>query len=229
MKNKKLLVVMLFLLPLALFSYEISFNKKFSKTVAPNLLSTNINVVVENEDENFINKNIGKFSSFIKKDNSVNKKNGSYSLSPKYRYYKDKQEFQGYVGSLRYTIDSGDAKKLNKFLDKLVKIKQDINSRKVKLTVSNVTWNLSDELYEKSLDKLRIKAFVWIETYANSLENSINKQCSVKNININSVNRPVYYKSEMVMADSSRSFSNAAPIRSSKDIKINPNFVLECE
>lgn len=47
---KKLLAVAI-LLPILSFSYEINFNKSFSKVVNPDLLTTNINISVEKKDE----------------------------------------------------------------------------------------------------------------------------------------------------------------------------------
>ena len=47
---KKLLAVAI-LLPILSFSYEINFNKSFSKVVNPDLLTTNINISVEKKDD----------------------------------------------------------------------------------------------------------------------------------------------------------------------------------
>ena len=46
MKNK-FLKLALFLLPISALSYEINFNKTFSKVVNPDLLTTQINISVE--------------------------------------------------------------------------------------------------------------------------------------------------------------------------------------
>lgn len=47
---KKLLAVSI-LLPILSFSYEINFNKSFSKVVNPDLLTTNINISVEKKEK----------------------------------------------------------------------------------------------------------------------------------------------------------------------------------
>lgn len=216
-------------LPLSLFSYEISFNKNFSKTVTPDLLTTYVTINVENKDEKFINKKIEDFNKYIKKNNNVIKKNGTFTLSPKYRYYKDKQEFIGYVGSLRYQIKSKNAKHINSFIDDLIRIKQELDSRKIKLNISNVSWIVSETLHANSLDDLRIEAITWIESYSNSLTVTLSKDCTVRKININSsVSRQNFARANS-MAYSTKSASNVAPISSDKEININPNFVLECK
>lgn len=222
-----ILLFLLALLPSALFSYEISFSKEFTKTVTPDLLTTHITISVEDEDEAFINEKIEVFNNYIKNNDSVVKNNGSFTLSPKYRYYKDKQEFEGFVGRLRYQIKSSDAKKINRFLDEMVKLKKKSESRKVKLNIANVTWITSDILYKENLDSLRIDAILWIETYSKSLEKKLSKKCEIKKINIDSVNR-TFIRDEAI-AYSTKMSSNVAPINSDKKISINPGFILECK
>ena len=123
--KKKLFIVGL-LLPIFGFSYEVNFNKSFSKVVNPDLLTTNITINIEKKDENKVNSEIEKFNDFFKKTNDVTLKNGSFTLSPKYKYHDNKQEFLGYIGSLRYSAESKNAKDLNTFMDKLISIKESI-------------------------------------------------------------------------------------------------------
>ena len=51
---KRILATAIFL-PILAFSYEINFNKSFSKVVNPDLLTTNINISVEKKDEKSVN------------------------------------------------------------------------------------------------------------------------------------------------------------------------------
>jgi len=224
--NKNLLTILVALLPTALFSYEVSFNKKFSKAVTPDLLTTFVTVNVEDDDEVFINNKIEIFNEYIKSNKTITKKNGTYTLSPKYRYYKDKQEFTGYVGNLRYQIKTDDAKRINKFFDQLIVLKQKADSRKVKLNISNVTWIVSPALYNEILDSLRLEAIRWINGYTTSLSQTINKSCEVKKININNINNNILRANAMAFSDKA---SHVAPERSDKEISISPNFVMECK
>ena len=84
---KKLLPLLL--LPILSFSYEINFNKSFSKVVNPDLLNTYININVEKKDESKVNIEIEKFNDFMKNNKSITLKNGSFTLSPKYKYYEN--------------------------------------------------------------------------------------------------------------------------------------------
>jgi predicted secreted protein len=221
----------LLLLPILSFSYEINFNKSFSKVVNPDLLNTYINISVEKKDESKVNVEIEKFNNFMKNNKSITLKNGSFTLSPKYKYYENKQEFIGYVGSLRYTAESTDAKKLNGFMDELISIKDSTKSEDVKLNISNVSWKISDELQNKSYDELRLESITWLESYAKNLSAKLSKYCEIKTINVNeSQNGNIMYaRAEMAYSSKAKVAADVAPINSEQNININPSFTLECK
>ena len=226
---KKLLPLLL--LPILSFSYEINFNKSFSKVVNPDLLNTYININVEKKDESKVNIEIEKFNDFMKNNKSITLKNGSFTLSPKYKYYDNKQEFVGYVGNLRYTAESTDAKKLNTFMDELISIKDSTKSEDVKLNISNVSWKISDELQNKSYDELRLESITWLESYSKTLSTKLSKSCEIKTINVNeSQNGNIMYaRAEMAYSSKAKVAADVAPINSEQNININPNFTLECK
>ena len=226
---KKLLLILLF--SIFAFSYEINFNKSFSKVVNPDLLNTYININVEKKDESKVNIEIEKFNDFMKNNKSITLKNGSFTLSPKYKYYENKQEFVGYVGSLRYTAESTDAKKLNSFMDELISIKDSTKSEDVKLNISNVSWKISDELQNKSYDELRLESITWLESYSKTLSTKLSKSCEIKTINVNeSQNGNIMYaRAEMAYSSKAKVAADVAPINSEQNININPNFTLECK
>lgn len=219
------------LLPILAFSYEIEFNKGFSKIVNPDLLSTNVSISIEKMDEDKVNIEIEKFNNFIKNNKNIIIKNGSYNLSPKYKYSENKQEFIGYMGNLKYSAESKNAKDLNQFMDDIILIKEKIKSNDIKLSISNVSWKISDELQNKSFDELRLESINWIESYANILSSKLSKKCEVKKININEFNggNVVYARNEMAYSSISKMATDVAPISSEQNITVNPNFILECK
>ena len=229
MKKKLFIIGLLF--PIFGFSYEVNFNKSFSKVVNPDLLTTNITINIEKKDENKVNSEIEKFNDFFKKTNDVTLKNGSFTLSPKYKYHDNKQEFIGYVGNLRYTAESKNAKDLNDFIDKLISIKESVKSEEVKLNISNISWKTSDDLQNKSLDALRLEAIHWIDSYAKSLSSQVSKYCEISKINIFETNtgNVVYARAEIASLGMSKMAADVAPISNEQNITINPNFVLECK
>lgn len=225
----KKLIFNMMLLPILGFSYELDFNKSFSKIVNPDLLSTNITISVEKKEENKVNSEIEKFNNFIKDSKSVTIKNGNYTLSPKYEYKDNKTEFKGYVGDLRYTAQSKDAKNINKFVNDLLALKEQIKSADIKLDISNISWEVSQSLQNKNSDELRLEAINWIEDYSNSLSSKLSKRCEVKNINIDdNGSNIVYARSSKMALSSSFEMSDVVPVSSEQNITINPRFLLEC-
>ena len=223
---KKRFFIAALLLPILGFSYELNFNKSFTKVVNPDLLTTNITISVEKKDENKVNSEIEKFNDFLKKTNDITLKNGSFTLSPKYKYHDNKQEFLGYVGNLRYTAESKNAKDLNVFMDKLISIKENIKSEEVKLNISNVSWKTSDNLENKSFDELRLEAINWIDGYAKTLSSQVSKYCEVSKINIFETNtgNVVYARAEMASLGMSKMAADVAPISSEQNIKIKARY-----
>ena len=229
--KKSILFIIMMLLPFSLFSYELSFNKKFSTSVNPDLLTTFVNIKIEDEKESFINEHIEEFNIYIKNNKTVSKNNGNFTLSPKYKYYKSTQEFLGYVGVLRYEIESKNANDLNKFMNDLLNLKDKLDKNSITLRLSSVSWKTSANLYENSVDKLRLDAMVWIEKYAASMKNLLSKDCQVKKINMNNVTggHPIAYARADNMISSTKRVSNVAPINTNSNISINPNFILDCK
>ena len=116
-------------------------------------------------------------------------------------------------------------------MDKLISIKDSIKSDDVKLNISNVAWNISDDLQNKSFDDLRLDAIHWVEVYSKSLSTSISKNCEVIKINISETNTGniAYARSEMLYSTMSKKVADVVPINSEQNITISPNFVLECK
>lgn len=229
---KKILATTL-LLGVCAFSYEINFNKSFTKNVNADSLVSNINISVEKDNEKSVNNEIEKFNNFLKKTKDVEIKNANYNLSPKYVYEKNKSIFKGYLGESRFTIKSKDASKINDFLTNLSDLKDSINSKDIELRVSNLSWEVSPILRDSTLNDLRLESIIWVEDYAKSLNDKVSKKCEVKHINIS---ENFAYPRAMVMAsapalDSVKSFvsKEVAPINSEESITINTNFVLDCK
>lgn len=216
-----------------LFSYELNFNKSFLKNVNSDILVTNINIEVEKQDEKAVNNEIEKFNNFLKNTKNITIENTYYGLSPKYEYIDNKSIFKGYIGNTRFSAKSQDASKINSFINDLVVLKESINSNDLKLSISNLSWEISNKLQTKAIDELRLETLIWIETYAKELSSKISKKCEVKNVNIQeeySHNMPKARLMSVAMSDSVNSSPNdIAPLNNEQSIKINTNFILDCK
>ena len=229
---KKLLATAIFL-PILAFSYEINFNKSFSKVVNPDLLTTNINISVEKKDEKSVNIEIEKFNTFLKNTKNITIKNTNYNLTPKYDYENNKSIFKGFIANTRFLVESKEANEINDFLSNLMALKDSFKSNDIKVNISNLSWEISENLQNKSIDELRVDVLLWIGNYTKELSNKIGKKCEVKNVNINEdFNYPAsktrMMSSSLDMVNSSESI-NISPINTEENIKINTNFVLDCK
>lgn len=227
MKNK--LLVTALLLPILGFSYELNFSKSFSKVLNPDLLSTSVNISIENKDEKVVNSQIEKYNKFIKENKTVSIKNSNYNLSPQYEYIKDKRNLKGYVGDSRFTAQSKDAQKINTFLNEIVSLKANDKASDLKLDISNLAWEISEELQNQSYDELRLESLIWIETYAKELSSKITKKCEIKNVNILDSNEHFQAKTRMVSMAMDSINSDITPLNSEQNTSINTNFILDCK
>ena len=229
---KRILATAIFL-PILAFSYEINFNKSFSKVVNPDLLTTNINISVEKKDEKSVNIEIEKFNTFLKNTKNITIKNTNYNLTPKYDYENNKSIFKGFIANTRFIIESKDQKEVNNFLADLMALKDSFKSNDIKVNISNLSWEISENLQNKSIDELRVDVLLWIGNYTKELSNKIGKKCEVKNVNINEDFNYPAYKTRMMSSSSdmvNRSESiNISPINTEEIIKINTNFILDCK
>lgn len=229
---KKLLLKAALLLPVLGFSYELNFNKSFSKNVNADILVTNVNIMVEKKDEKSVNSEIEKFNDFLKKTNNITIENTNYNLSPKYEYINNKSVFKGYIGDLRFVTKSENATVINSFISDLVALKDSFKSNDLKLNISNLSWELSNKLQTKVMDELRLESLTWIENYAKDLSNKIVKKCEIKNVNINE-DFNITPKARMISVSmdgiSSSSNSDISPLNGEQNIKINTNYILDCK
>lgn len=221
---KSLLLSTVLVIPTILLSYELEFKKTFSNEIQNDKVQTNINISVNSKKIDFINEKIEFFQDFIKEDNTVVKKNGNYNLIPNYSYKNNVQKFVGYKGSLSYTIESAKYEILDKFVGDIIDIKNNMNSKRLQLTVSNVQWIVSDKLQDKNIDKLQLDAISWIKNYKNTLPG----KCVIKNISINKNNDYSNRRYNNVAVESTSSMK-VSPIQTKKSITLTANYKLDCK
>jgi len=213
------------IIPSILCSYELEFNKSFYKSIENDNVHTNLTISVDSKEIDFINEKVEFFQDFIEEDKSVLKKNGSYNLMPTYNYKNNTKHFTGYKGTLTYSLETPKYEKLNQFMTQIIDIKNNMNLNNVKLSISNIEWIVSKELYTKNIDLMRIDSISWIKDYAKNLPDS----CDVKAISINegySYSNQRHNKNVMM---ESRASMNIIPSQSKQSIVLNTNYKLECK
>lgn len=228
---KKFLALNLAILPLSLFAFEVNFSKSFSKTVNPDILTTNITISVQKSDETAVNEEIEKFNNYIKKSDLIKINSNSYSLTPNYVYENNRQKFIGYFGNLYTSIEAKEAASINKFVSKILEIKNSINSNEVKLNISGISWQISEQLKNKSYDELRFEAINWGNIYSDNLSNSLKKVCDLKSVNVSSDGGMIFARNTapLMAAYDAKVIPDIVPSNNEQNITINSNFVLECK
>jgi uncharacterized protein YggE len=217
----------LFLLPLSLVAFEVNFNKEFSKELMPDTLSTDLIVRIDSDNEKDISNRLAFFNEKIKLNKEVEKKLGNYTIRPNYKYSSNNTpKITGYIGELRYKINSVKAKSINQFISSVNELKE---SRDTSITVSGLSWKVKNSTYNVALDILRLEAINWAQTYAKNLSEDLHKKCTVKHVNINTYNRPRYARTEMAYDSMAKNASVPVPQANHQKISINPNYKLECK
>ncbi len=217
-------LITLALISCALNAYEINFSKSFEQNVKADTLTTNISVSVEKEDEKKVNFALDKFNRFFKESKIVELKNGSYSISPNYKYLKNETKFIGYEGRINYKVKSSDAKNMNTFISNLLEEKDGLNG--IKIRISYVTWEVSKKTRKQTIENLRLKSILWANDYTKDLGKKLKTNCSLKKVTIDAPQR--YYERATNMY-ASKSASNVVPAKTQQDINIHPNFTIECD
>lgn len=222
---KKLLLSSVLFIPSLVFSYELGFNKTFSKSIKNDTLQTNVNIKIDSKNIDYINEKIEFFQDFINDNSTVTKKNGTYNLTPNYVYQNKEKKFMGYNGLLNYSIESSEYEKINYFINELTIIKNNMNTQNVKLSISNLKWIVSKELYEKNIDKMRIESIIWVKNYMKKIDDN----CNIENISINQNNQyPTLRYAKSSMIESSPSF-NITPSQTKQLIELKTNYKLICK
>ncbi len=227
MKKVALLFTSGFLLS-QVFAYDINFSKNFSKKLMPDILSTNLSIRIEGKNEQEISNKLAIFNKEIKENKVLDKKLGSYNVRPNFKYSSNNSpKITGYVGELRYKIESNNAKDINTFITSINTLKK---SRSTSISVSGLSWKVKDDTYNVALDILRLESIYWIETYVNNLSKDLNKKCEVKNINISAFNRPVSYAmSRNFQGSEMISDSIPVPQANNQKISIHPIYKVDCK
>lgn len=221
------LLKLLFLIPIFAFSFEVEFSKNFSQELPHDTLSTFLTVTIIDDSETIVGERLEVFNKKIKSYNKVEKKIGVYNIRPKYKYYNSTPKIVGYVGELRYKVNSNQARFMNGFISELTKLKK---NRDTTVSVNNLSWTVKEDTYNITLDLLRLEAITWGQRYSKNLSSDIGKECEIKKININTTNQIMNARKKAIY--SSASISNKSipvPESNQEKIKINPTYILECK
>lgn len=222
----KLKILSLFILPLSLFSYEISFSKKFTTELKPDVLSSNFRIQIEGDSEKEISSKLEVFNKVIKKFDKIEKKLGSFNVRPNYKYNSNNSpKITSYTGSLNYEISSINASSISEFISKMNDLK---NSRNTSIIINGLSWKIKESSKNISQEVLRLESIHWINTYASNLSKNLNTSCTTKKIVISSNPFRINRLSSLSIS-SAKSSNISIPQSNLQEVSINVNYILDCK
>ena len=220
-------ILSLFILPLSLFSYEISFSKKFTTELKPDVLSSNFRVQIEGDSERKVSSRLEVFNKVIKEFDKIEKKLGSFNVRPNYKYNSNNSpKITSYTGSLNYEISSTHANSINEFISKMNDLK---NSRNTSIIINGLSWKITESSKNISHEVLRLESINWINTYASNLSKNLNTLCTTKKILINSNTLGIENRLSSLDFSSIKSSNISIPQSNVQEVSINANYILDCK
>lgn len=216
------------ILPIALFSYEVNFSKKFTRLLQPDVLNTDIYVKVDSDSQKKITKKLDIFNKYIKSTDYLNKRLGHYFVRPKFRYSSNAPIIAGYIGELQYNVQSEKPQDINRFISGVIKLK---NNRDTSIVISDLKWKIKKSTKDVSIDLLRFEAIQWIQGYAQNLSNNLKVKCTVNKIKINPYNKLDIDDLNKLQNEAISGKKSIIPIPeiTNQDIHIDVNYSLECK
>ncbi len=217
----------LLVLPIFLFSFELKFEKKFKHELPHDTLTTNIRITIDDDKQNRLEERLNKFNEQIKQYDKVEKRFISHSIRPKYRHATNTPKVSGYIGELRYKVNSYKAQHMDEFISELTKLKR---NRDTEISLTNLAWSVPEDTYNVTFDLLRLESVNWGINYTKNISNDLNKNCTLKSIEIDKDNQLMSVKTGKIYSTSSiKDKKIPIPDTKQENIVIFANYTMECE
>ncbi|WP_321469359.1 hypothetical protein [Halarcobacter sp.] len=217
----------LLFLPVIGFSFQLEFTKEFTHQLPHDTLIANVMITIEDESESIVNDRFKVFNNKIKNFDIVERELEKFNIRPKYRHISSTPKITGYIGELRYKVNSYKAKDMHMFISELTELKR---FRDTTVSVSNLSWSVKEETYNVTLDLLRFEAISWGNTYANNLSNDLKKNCVLEKVKID---RDKINDNSNVNILYSNTLNNSkdvdVPDAKEERVTIYPKYFLECK
>ena len=169
------------LLPVIAFTFEVEFDKTFSKKLSHDTLSAFLFVTITDNNEITLNDRLEVFNQKIKSFDKVERKLVSYKIKPVYKHSANTPSINGYLGELKYKVNSRKARYLDEFIFEITSLKK---NRDTTVSINDLFWSVKKEVFEKTLDLLRLEAINWGLLYIKDLSQNTSRDCKLKNIHI---------------------------------------------
>ncbi len=217
----------LLVLPIFLFSFELKFEKKFKHELPHDTLTTNIRITIDDDKQYRLEQRLNKFNEIIKQFDKVEKKFINFSIRPKYKHAMNTPKVSGYIGELRYKVNSYKANNMDEFISELTKLKR---NRDTEISLTNLAWSVPEDTYNVTFDLLRLEAINWGINYTNNISNDLNRHCTLKTIEIDKDKQLVSTTTGKIYSTTDiKNKKIPLPDTKQENIVIYTNYTMECE
>lgn len=133
----------------------------------------------------------------------------------------------GYIGELRYKVNSYKANYMDEFISELTKLKR---NRDTEISLTNLAWSVPEDTYNVTFDLLRLEAINWGINYIKNISNDLGRNCALKNIEIDKDNQLMNANTGKIYSTSDiKNKSIPIPDTKQENIVIFTNYTMECE
>lgn len=167
-------ILLLSILPILAFSYEVKFTKDFEKEVIPENVYMDIKLQYKYENESIVNRKLSMYTKEIDKANGVKSKQTYYQVRKNYIYKNNDRKEDGYIGEVSYQVWSNDQNNIDKLVDRLYTRKTD---KELSILTSNISWDITDRKKKLIYDEIRDEAQAWGLEYQKTLERKMAGRC----------------------------------------------------
>lgn len=218
----------LLFIPILAFGFDLEFTKKFHHELPEDTLTADIIITIEDETENEINQRIKTFTNRIKRFDKVEKKYRTLNIKPRYRHLNTTPKIIGYVGVLKYKLNTNKANLMDEVISELTDLKR---FRDTKVSVYNLAWTVKEETYNVALDLLRFEAINWGTRYSRNLSIDTKSDCKINKVIVEKVEayddeKDVIYKNKPINSTKETSIPE---LEEEKRLSIDVKYKLECK
>ena len=180
--------------------------------------------VVGKTQESTINK-LDEYSKLVNGFTNLDASSGKFNTYPNFDYIDKKRVQNGYNGNINFVVKTNSIKELNNLISKLTK-KSDAD--KAELSIASREWQLDESEKAEVKEALILEAILWAKDYTKTtLSQKLDDKCEVKEINFLKSSNNSFYRTFATNENSVKT-SVPLPIKKSKKVEVDVDFVFEC-
>ncbi|MFY9142925.1 SIMPL domain-containing protein [Sulfuricurvum sp.] len=198
-------------------SMNITANEQVSAMLKPDVLRGNMSFEEQGKNQNSIKAHLNAIVAEVKRIDPAGRycHGGGYTLSPRYSYKENKQEFIGYSGNLSFGCEFLSIDQYNDVSAAIDKV----SAATVRKNQGELVWGVSAKQEDETQSRLRLELLRKGETQAKGFSKETGMECAVASVNFGGIPNavPMRAKGVMMMA----SVPTESPIQSESESQLS--------